>query len=94
VRKQFGLSIGKFEGIQEAMGRIGGLTYTLEAMRTMTAGAIDLGESPSVVTAIAKYHMTEMSREVINDAMDVHAGKGVQLGPKNYLAHQYFGTPV
>ncbi|MDF2180007.1 acyl-CoA dehydrogenase [Aliiglaciecola sp. CAU 1673] len=94
VRKQFGMSIGKFEGIQEAMGRIGGLTYTLEAMRTMTAGAIDLGESPSVVTAIAKYHMTEMSREVINDAMDVHAGKGVQLGPKNYLAHQYFGTPV
>ncbi|MBN7820731.1 acyl-CoA dehydrogenase [Bowmanella yangjiangensis] len=94
VRKQFGLSIGKFEGIQEAMGRIGGLTYTLEAMRTMTAGAIDLGESPSVVTAIAKYHMTEMSREVINDAMDIHAGKGVQLGPKNYLAHQYFGTPV
>ncbi|GAB3033147.1 acyl-CoA dehydrogenase [Bowmanella dokdonensis] len=94
VRKQFGLSIGKFEGIQEAMGRIGGLTYTLEAMRSMTAGAIDLGESPSVVTAIAKYHMTEMSREVINDAMDIHAGKGVQLGPKNYLAHQYFGTPV
>lgn len=94
VRKQFGLSIGKFEGIQEAMGRIGGLTYTLEAMRTMTAGAIDLGESPSVVTAIAKYHMTEMSREIINDAMDIHAGKGVQLGPKNYLAHQYFGTPV
>jgi acyl-CoA dehydrogenase len=94
ARKQFGLSIGKFEGVQEAMGRIGGLTYTLEAMRTMTAGAIDLGESPSVVTAIAKYHMTEMSREVINDAMDVHAGKGVQLGPKNYLGHQYFGTPV
>lgn len=94
VRKQFGLSIGKFEGIQEAMGRIGGLTYTLEAMRTMTAGAIDLGESPSVVTAIAKYHMTEMSRELLNDAMDIHAGKAVQLGPKNYLAHQYFGTPV
>ena len=94
VRKQFGLSIGKFEGIQEAMGRIGGLTYTLEAMRTMTAGAIDLGESPSVVTAIAKYHMTEMSRELLNDAMDIHAGKAVQMGPKNYLAHQYFGTPV
>ncbi len=94
VRKQFGLAIGNFEGIQEAMGRIGGLTYTLEAMRTMTAGAIDLGESPSVVTAIAKYHMTEMSREIINDAMDIHAGRGVQCGPKNYLAHQYFGVPV
>ncbi len=94
IRKQFGLSIGKFEGVQESLGRIGGLTYTLEAMRTMTAGAIDLGESPSVVTAIAKYHMTEMSRELLNDAMDVHAGKAVQLGPKNYLGHQYFGTPV
>ncbi|AWL12186.1 Acyl-coenzyme A dehydrogenase [Saliniradius amylolyticus] len=94
VRKQFGLSIGKFEGIEEAMGRIGGSTYTLEAMRKMTAGAIDSGESPSVVTAIAKYHMTEMSREIINDAMDIHAGKGVQMGPKNYLGHQYFGTPV
>ncbi len=94
VRKQFGLSIGRFEGVQEAMGRIGGLTYTLEAMRTMTAGAIDLGESPAVVTAIAKYHMTEMSRELLNDAMDVHAGKAVQLGPLNYLAHQYFGLPV
>ncbi|WP_438863672.1 acyl-CoA dehydrogenase [Neptunicella sp.] len=94
IRKQFGLSIGKFEGVQEAMGRIGGLTYTLEAMRTMTAGAIDLGESPSVVTAIAKYHMTEMSRELLNDAMDIHSGKGVQIGPMNYLAHQYFGTPV
>lgn len=94
VRKQFGLSIGRFEGVQEGMGRIGGLTYTLEAMRTMTAGAIDLGQSPAVVTAIAKYHMTEMSRELLNDAMDIHAGKAVQLGPLNYLAHQYFGLPV
>ncbi|MFC6440252.1 acyl-CoA dehydrogenase [Pseudobowmanella zhangzhouensis] len=94
IRKQFGLSIGKFEGVQEGLGRIGGLTYTLEAMRTMTAGAIDLGESPSVVTAIAKYHMTEMSRELLNDSMDIHAGKAVQLGPKNYIGHQYFGTPV
>ncbi|MBU2279198.1 MAG: acyl-CoA dehydrogenase, partial [Gammaproteobacteria bacterium] len=65
VRQQFGMSIGKFEGVQESLGRIGGLTYSLEAMRVMTAGAIDLKLSPSVVTAIAKYHMTEMSRTLL-----------------------------
>ena len=60
----------------------------------MTAGAIDLKLSPSVVTAIAKYHMTEMGRTVMNDAMDIHAGKGIQVGPNNYLAHGYMGIPV
>ncbi|WNO60668.1 acyl-CoA dehydrogenase [Rheinheimera sp. MMS21-TC3] len=94
VRQQFGLSIGKFEGVQEAMARIGGLTYSLEAMRVMTAGAIDMNLSPSIVTAIAKYHMTEMSRVVMNDAFDIHAGRAIQLGPKNYLAHGYMGIPV
>ena len=94
VRKQFGMSIGRFEGVQESMARIGGSTYTLESMRKMTAGAIDLHISPSVVTAIAKYHMTELGREVINDSMDIHAGKGIQVGPKNYLAHAYMGIPI
>ncbi|GGA70232.1 acyl-CoA dehydrogenase [Neiella marina] len=94
VRRQFGLPIGQFEGVQEAMARIGGLTYSLEAVRKMTAGALDLGTSPSVVTAIAKYHMTEMGRQVINDAMDIHAGRGIQLGPKNYLGHHYMGIPI
>jgi acyl-CoA dehydrogenase len=94
VRQQFGLSIGKFEGVQEAMARMGGLTYSLEAMRVMTAGAIDMNLSPSVVTAIAKYHMTEMSRVVMNDAFDIHAGRAIQLGPKNYLGHGYMGIPV
>jgi acyl-CoA dehydrogenase len=94
VRQQFGMSIGKFEGVQESLARIGGLTYSLEAMRVMTAGAIDMNLSPSVVTAIAKYHMTEMSRTLMNDAFDIHAGRAIQVGPKNYLAHGYMGIPI
>lgn len=94
VRQQFGVSIAQFEGVQESLARIGGLTYALESCRLMTAGAIDLKLSPSVVTAIAKYHMTEMGRTVMNDAMDIHAGKGIQVGPNNYLAHGYMGVPV
>ena len=94
VRKQFGLSIGKFEGVQEALASIGGLTYQLEATRRLTARALDLNESPAIVTAISKYHMTEMARTVLDHAMDVHAGKAIQMGPKNYLAHNYMGIPV
>lgn len=94
VRQQFGMSIGKFEGVQESLARIGGFTYSLEAMRVMTAGAIDMNLSPSVVTAIAKYHMTEMSRTLMNDAFDIHAGRAIQVGPKNYLAHGYMGIPI
>lgn len=94
VRQQFGLAIGKFEGVQESLGRIGAYTYSLEAMRVMTAGAIDLKLSPSVVTAIAKYHMTEMSRTLLNDSFDIHSGRAIQVGPKNYLAHGYMGMPV
>ncbi len=94
VRQQFGMAIGKFEGVQESLGRIGAYTYSLEAMRVMTAGAIDLNLSPSVVTAIAKYHMTEMSRTLLNDAFDIHSGRAIRVGPKNYLAHGYMGMPV
>ncbi|WAJ69002.1 acyl-CoA dehydrogenase [Catenovulum adriaticum] len=94
IRKQFGLSIGRFEGVQESLARMGGTAYTTEAARRFTTSALDTGFSPSVVTAISKYHLTEMGREMINDAMDIHAGKGIQLGPKNYLAHLYWGVPV
>ncbi|WP_105258428.1 acyl-CoA dehydrogenase [Pseudoalteromonas sp. T1lg88] len=94
LRQQFGVAIGEFEGVQEALARIGGLTYQLEATRVLTATAIDQKLSPAVITAIAKYHMTEMGRQVINDALDIHAGKGIQMGPSNYLAHCYMGTPV
>lgn len=94
VRKQFKTSIGYFEGIQEAMGRIGGMAYRLEASRISTANAIDLEVKPSVVTAIAKYHMTEMSRKILIDSMDIHAGRGVILGPRNYLGRAYQGAPI
>lgn len=94
VRKQFGMSIGKFEGVAEAMGRIGGLTYLLEATRTLTTTSLDMGEKPGIVTAIAKYHMTEMARTILNDSMDIHAGRAIQDGPMNYLASSYLGIPV
>lgn len=94
VRSQFKLPIGKFEGVEEAMARIGGNTYLLEAARTMTAGAVDLGEKPSVISAIVKYHCTERARQVINDAMDVHGGKGICLGPNNYLGRAYQQIPI
>lgn len=94
VRRQFGLSIGKFEGVQEAMGKIGGTNYILESMRRLTVTALMAGKSPAVITAMTKYHMTEMGRQVMDAAMDIHAGKGIQLGPKNYLGHGFMATPV
>lgn len=94
VRKQFGMSIGKFEGVGEALGRIGGLTYLLEASRTLTTTALDSGEKPGIITAIAKYHMTEMARTILNDSMDIHSGRAIQDGPMNYLASHYLGIPV
>ncbi len=94
VRSQFKIPIGKFEGIEEALARIAGNTYAIDAARTMTAGAIDLGEKPSVISAIVKYHCTERGRQVINDAMDVHGGKGICLGPNNYLGRAYQQIPI
>jgi acyl-CoA dehydrogenase len=94
VRSQFKIPIGKFEGIEEALARIGGNTYAIDAARTMTAGAVDLGEKPSVISAIVKYHCTERARQVINDAMDVHGGKGICLGPSNYLGRAYQQIPI
>jgi acyl-CoA dehydrogenase len=94
VRQQFRLSIGRFEGVEEALARIGANTYMMDAARVMTAGAVDLGEKPSVISAIVKYHLTERGRGVINDAMDVHGGKGICMGPSNYLARAYQQTPI
>ena len=93
IRRQFRLAVGKFEGVQEATGRIAGNTYTLEAMRILTASAVDHC-APSVVTAIAKYHMTELMRKVVQDSMDVLSGRGVQQGPRNPLAMAYKATPI
>jgi acyl-CoA dehydrogenase len=94
VRKQFHVPIGKFEGVEEALTRIGGNLYVIDAARTMTAQAVDLGGKPSVISAIMKYHCTERGRAVINDAMDVHGGKGICMGPDNYLARAYQQTPI
>ncbi|NVJ61035.1 MAG: acyl-CoA dehydrogenase [Gammaproteobacteria bacterium] len=94
LRKQFKTSIAHFEGVEEAMARIAGNTYQLEAMRQMTAASVDLGVKPSVVSAIAKYHMTELARSVVNDAMDVHAGRAVIMGERNYLAGGYMSMPI
>jgi alkylation response protein AidB-like acyl-CoA dehydrogenase len=94
VRKQFKRSIGDFEGVSEALSRIGGYTYLVESMRVVTASAIQSGIKPSVVSAIAKYHMTELARKAINDAMDIHAGRGVMMGPSNYLQSFYESIPV
>ena len=94
VRKQFGMSIGKFEGIEEPMARIGGAAYTLEATRRFTCGGLDGGAKPAVASAIAKYNFTEIMRDVINDAMDICGGAGISRGPRNLLAHAYFAAPI
>ncbi|MCI0400445.1 MAG: acyl-CoA dehydrogenase [Gammaproteobacteria bacterium] len=94
VRKQFRVPIGEFEGVEEVLARIGGSTYLMDAARVMTLGFLDQGMRPSVVTAIIKYHLTEMMRQVINDAMDVHGGKGIMMGPRNYLARTYQALPI
>ncbi len=94
VRKQFGLSIGKFEGIEEVLGRIAGLTYTMDAGRRFTCAALDEGEKPSVVSAILKYFNTDCMRTIVNDGMDVVGGKGICMGPGNFLARPYQGVPV
>jgi acyl-CoA dehydrogenase len=94
IRKQFNTSIAKFEGVGEALTRIAGHSYIMNAAVAVTAGAIDQGEKPAVPSAILKYHCTEMARKVANDAMDVHGGKGVMMGPKNYLGRAYMATPI
>jgi acyl-CoA dehydrogenase len=94
IRTQFNLPVAKFEGVETVIARMVGLTYTMDAGRSVTAGAIDGGEKPSVPSAMLKYHVTEMGRQVANDAMDVHGGKGICLGPKNYLGRGYEVVPV
>jgi acyl-CoA dehydrogenase len=94
VRRQFGVSIGKFEGIEEPLARIGSFSYLMEAARRYTLGALDKGSKPPVITAMMKYSMTELARKVINDAMDVQGGQAISRGPTNLLANMYAGTPI
>ena len=94
IRRQFRLPIGKFEGIGEALARIAGNTYLMESARSLTCTALETGESPSVVSAMAKYHCTEMMRSVANDSMDVMGGRGISLGPRNLVACFHQGAPI
>lgn len=94
IRKQFGLSIGRFEGVQEALARIAGKTYAISALSQATAMAVDRGETPAVPSAIAKYHCTTMGREVSSDVMDVLGGKGIILGPRNFAGRAWQAAPI
>ena len=94
LRRQFNMAVGHFEGVQEALARILGNTYAITALARSTSAAVDRGERPAVPSAIAKYHATELGREVVRDAMDIHGGKGVILGPKNYLGRAWMGAPI
>ena len=94
IRRQFNLPIAKFEGVGEALARIAGHTYIMNSAVSVTSGAIDQGEKPAVPSAILKYHCTELSRKVANDTMDVHGGKAIMMGPKNYAGRPYMATPI
>ncbi len=94
IRKQFGVSIGKFEGVEEPLARIAGGSYMLEAMRRYVLSALDQRISPPVVTAIAKYNATEIGRSILNDAMDILGGAGISMGPRNQIAGTYIGMPI
>jgi len=94
IRQQFGLSIGKFEGIHEPLARLGGFAYLSEAARRYTCGALDGGAKPAVITAMMKYNTTELSRRAMNDAMDILGGAAISRGPRNLLAHGYIAQPI
>lgn len=94
VRKQFKTPIGRFEGVSEVLGRMAATAYTMEAARGLTTLAVDSGEKPSVASAIVKYHLTERMRKTVDDAMDVHGGRGICMGPRNYLARGYQAMPI
>lgn len=94
VRKQFGLSIGRFEGIEEPLARIAGFTYMMDAVRLYTCGAVDKGEQPAIVSAIAKYNTTEIARQIVNDGMDILGGNGICRGSRNLLANVYTAMPI
>ncbi|AWL11854.1 Acyl-coenzyme A dehydrogenase [Saliniradius amylolyticus] len=94
IRRQFKLPIGKMEGVEEMLGRIGANAYMMDAVTSMTTKALDMGEKPSVISAICKYHLTERMRQSVIDSMDVHGGKGIILGPNNYIGRAYQGAPI
>ncbi|HEX5720218.1 MAG TPA: acyl-CoA dehydrogenase [Thermoanaerobaculia bacterium] len=94
IRRQFGIAIGRFEGIEEPLARIGGLLYLMEAARVFTCGGVDAGHRPSVLSAVSKYHQTELLRALVQDGMDVMGGAAICLGPRNLLARAHIGAPI
>lgn len=94
IREQFNVPIARFEGVEEVIARMGGLTYMMESVRLMTVAGLAIGEQPAIVSAIAKYYLTEGGRQVVDDAMDIHGGRGICMGPNNYLARAYQQMPI
>ena len=94
IRKQFHVPVAMFEGVGEAISRMAGYTYIMKSAISVTSGAIAEGEKPAVPSAVLKYHCTELARKVANDAMDVHGGKAVMMGPRNYMARGYMALPI
>ncbi|MBI1214598.1 MAG: acyl-CoA dehydrogenase [Alphaproteobacteria bacterium] len=94
TRRQFGTAISNFEGIEEPLARMGGLTYMMNAAREATLQMVDNGERPAIPSAILKYHLTEGMRTIVNDAMDIHGGKAISNGPNNLFSTLYKGVPV
>jgi len=94
IRKQFNMPIGRFEGVEESLARIAAFTYIMDSARTLATVAIDSGEKPSVASAIVKYHVTELGRKIALDGMDIHGGKGICLGPNNYIGRGYEAAPI
>src|SRR6185436_4757371 len=94
VREQFSTPIGRFEGVEEPLARIAGLTYVIDAASKLTAQAIDAGEKPSVLSAIVKAYCTEQMRLIVNDAMDIRAGAAIMRGPRNVVGPSYTSIPI
>lgn len=94
IRRQFNLEIGQFEGVEEKLAEIAGLNYLINATRLLTVAAVNEHKKPSVASAITKYFNTELARIAVNNAMDVHAGRAIVVGPRNYLFNYYQGIPV
>ncbi|EOW2075749.1 acyl-CoA dehydrogenase FadE [Vibrio mimicus] len=94
IRRQFKQPIGQMEGIEEPLARLAGNAYVMDAASNLTVTGIDLGEKPSVISAIVKYHCTHRGQRSIIDAMDIVGGKGICLGPANFLARGYQGAPI
>ncbi len=94
VRRQFGTEIGRFEGIEEPLARIAGLLYLMDAARVFTCGAVDAGHRPSVLSAVSKYHQTELLRAVVQDGMDILGGAALCRGPRNLLERGHHAAPI